>query len=828
MRPASLRGVLADGNTRPGVRYWLFSGTFLISFALLAFEISTVRTISFAVGPSFIYLAIAIAMLGLTSAGSILSMVDLNAVKLERGRVLFWACIAIALLLVAAHFLAAADKADLNQAISAAGRRGGLKAILPVLMFDGSAAALKIGMFLCLPYFLFGGLLSYLFATSRSTEHGPLYAADLIGAAAGCAGAIVVMETTDYAVSVTVPAVIAALAAGAYAMAESRRHALAGLTTAALLSAGPLFAGYSHAIEPQADPHYLVRDYEYRSNVSEVWHRWNSFTRVGAIEHHDHNPPFATLSLANGDGMAFLFPFEPHRSTPLLHWPAVPALLLGPAKDALVLFAGAGADLMTEKANGFGHVVGVELNQTIIDAARALPAYRFADFVNDPTVSLKVAEGRAFLERDRSAYDVILMSWSGATAVYYLGALGGTTQYLFTYEGLSEILDHLKPSGFGVILQANKVKMLAALRRYLTERHIGNPERTAIILFRDNSLRDWRNHFDDNPMLIKPSGWTDTEVARVVANAKVHGYHVAYAPGLPVHPDYTVYRRVLLSPDSDAEIAALDTETGLRFDVVTDDRPFYLDLFDNGRYLSGDFWLGLARGTLKPAEIYHLFRCAVVILVGLAAFTLSLAPLLLGKRPTSRSRAGTYLGYFLCLGAGFMFLEIGIMQKGSLLFGNPGLTIALVLGGIILFAGIGSLISNWSFRHGLTVRTAAALVVVYLAALVVMLNPVLEAVIGWSFFARILILCLIIAPGGIVMGHLFPQGLALARREDPTLVPWAWAANGAMSAFVAGLAPLVAQAFGFQVLLIIAGVLYAAVMLLPVAVPAERRSLARA
>ena len=45
-------------------RRWLFLGTFLISGALLSFEISAVRTINFIVGPGYIYYAIALAMLG--------------------------------------------------------------------------------------------------------------------------------------------------------------------------------------------------------------------------------------------------------------------------------------------------------------------------------------------------------------------------------------------------------------------------------------------------------------------------------------------------------------------------------------------------------------------------------------------------------------------------------------------------------------------------------------------------------------------------------------------------------------------------------------------
>ena len=40
----------------------------------------------------------------------------------------------------------------------------------------------------------------------------------------------------------------------------------------------------SQAIEPPADPNYLVRDYPHELHVDEVWHDWNSYTRVGSID----------------------------------------------------------------------------------------------------------------------------------------------------------------------------------------------------------------------------------------------------------------------------------------------------------------------------------------------------------------------------------------------------------------------------------------------------------------------------------------------------------------------------------------------------------------
>ena len=114
--------------------------------------------------------------------------------------------------------------------------------------------------------------------------------------------------------------------------------------------------------------------------------------------------------------------------------------------------------------------------------ALGLTKYNLADLLTDPSVSLELMEGRVFLERDRRKYDLVLVSWSGTTAAYYAGMIGSTTQFIYTYEGLAAILDHLKRGGYAIELQMNKVKVIGALRRYLTARGIDHPERTVVVL----------------------------------------------------------------------------------------------------------------------------------------------------------------------------------------------------------------------------------------------------------------------------------------------------------------------------------------------------------
>ncbi|MDH3242954.1 MAG: class I SAM-dependent methyltransferase, partial [Alphaproteobacteria bacterium] len=565
-------------------------GTFLISFALLSFEITTVRTINFVVGPTYIYSAIALAMLGLSAAGALFSIVDIKAGSAGRDRVLPWICVGIAVFLVLSQFLVADIKGTIDAALADAGREGGRILVVRTLILQSLPAALKIGTVLLLPYFLFGALLSYLFATTDRGSFGAVYAADLIGAAFGCIGVIFVMESMSYAFSVTFPPLVALLAAAAYGASCGRRFVAGAIAGATLLAVLPSAGWYATNIEPPADPNFLVRDYDHEKDARELWRGWNSFTRVGAVAVDD----YAKMSLANGEGMAWLPSHLENRPRPWRHRPTVPALLLDPPKDALVIFAGAGADVISLRENGAERVTGVEMNRLVTDGALRLDRYRLRDALSNENIKLRISEARGFLERDTGRYDLVLLSYSGATAAYYAGMLTGTVQHLFTYEGLTSILDHLKPTGYAVISQVNKLSQLAALRRYLKARNIGSPWNTAVVLFRpgDKYTKAWLGSWDDNPLLIKPSGWTERDLAQLRDGVATEGLKIAYAPGMPTHPDYTVYERILKAADFEKELAAIGAEHGRNFSVTTDNRPFTYDRFANSRYFTWDFWRG--------------------------------------------------------------------------------------------------------------------------------------------------------------------------------------------------------------------------------------------
>ena len=136
------------------------------------------------------------------------------------------------------------------------------------------------------------------------------------------------------------------------------------------------------------------------------------------------------------------------------------------------------------------------------------------------------------------------------------------------------------------------------------------------------------------------------------------------------------------------------------------------------------------------------------------AMLLIVGPLFLKRGPALNRRSLSHLGYFFCLGAGFIILEIALIQKTSLLFDTPSITIAVVLASLILFSGIGSLVSNRSFQRGLMFRSTALMVCAYALALYFTLDTLTHLIIAWPMFAKGIVVA------GLIMTAVPPDLLA--------------------------------------------------------------------
>src|SRR5262249_25262576 len=90
--------------------------------------------------------------------------------------------------------------------------------------------------------------------------------------------------------------------------------------------------------------------------------------------------------------------------------------------------------------------------------------------------------------------------------------------------------------------------------------------------------------------------------------------------------------------------------------------------------------------------------------------------------------------------------------------------------------------------------------------------PLVHALLGLPFPARIGIAFAFAAPLGFLMGMPFPMGVRVLAARGSAQIPWAGAANGCGSVLGSVLAVLGAMAWSFSAMLIVAGMVYAAAL----------------
>jgi hypothetical protein len=150
-----------------------------------------------------------------------------------------------------------------------------------------------------------------------------------------------------------------------------------------------------------------------------------------------------------------------------------------------------------------------------------------------------------------------------------------------------------------------------------------------------------------------------------------------------------------------------------------------------------------------------------------------------GSAPTP---AGAIL-YFIGIGLGFMLAEMGMMQQLSIFLGQPIYSLAVVLAGLILAAGLGSLASDQMIiSSALRSRAPALLSALVLVAYSLVVLPAIHGAAGGVLWQRIAVSLALVAPSGFIMGFCFPVGMRWATElGQERNLPWMWALNGGAS-----------------------------------------------
>jgi len=243
-----------------------------------------------------------------------------------------------------------------------------------------------------------------------------------------------------------------------------------------------------------------------------------------------------------------------------------------------------------------------------------------------------------------------------------------------------------------------------------------------------------------------------------------------------------------------------------RIRPVGDNNPFFFlytkmsDLFriPNSILYTALYWLG-------QTILYYGSVLVLLLSVVFIGFPL------LRLHQQARIIPGKYrfIIYFLSIGIAFMFIEIILMQRFTLLLGQPVYSLALVLFCLLIFAGIGSY-----YSQRLTEDSAMGLTRIFILLIIVLLSTlfltgwILDTFLKMSLFVRVIVSILLLAPSGFLMGFPFPIAIRIAHSRSPEMVPWGWTLNSYASVLGAFFSIILGIEFGFNMVYIMAIAIY--------------------
>ena len=146
-----------------------------------------------------------------------------------------------------------------------------------------------------------------------------------------------------------------------------------------------------------------------------------------------------------------------------------------------------------------------------------------------------------------------------------------------------------------------------------------------------------------------------------------------------------------------------------------------------------------------------------------------------------------------------MLIEISFVQKYVLVLGYPTYSLSVTIFSLLVFAALGSWLSNRGWRRPRPFLVGLLIVTVGLVCAEVSILPLVrDRLIAAPLAARIGVTVLLQLPLGIALGMYFPTGVELVRRAAPRLVPWAWAVNGVASVASSVIAVILGMTIGFS------------------------------
>lgn len=756
-------------------KWHTYAGLFMITLATLMYEILLTRIFSVTMWYHFAFLAISVAMFGMT-VGAILVYLFPKFFTEEKAKY---------------HLALSAFWFGVSMIVSFLTHLS-----IPFIEHRSIIGIYSIALnyiVIAIPFIL-SGVCVCIALTKFPKQVSKLYAADLAGAALGCILLVYVLRITDGPTAVFGVAFLALLGAALFIAG----HEFGRLKKLVLIASILLFAFTAiHTVFVNKQMPLLklvwVRG---KLEINPLYERWNSFSRIrvwgdpetpespfgwGLSENYPADKKVYQLGM-NIDANAFT-PITRFRGNyeelDHLKWDITNLVHhIRPKSDVMVIGIGGGRDILSALTFDQKSVTGVEINNIIIDAVTK----QFADYTGriheDPRVRFIHDEARSYIARHDDKYGILQVSLIDTYAATAAGAFVLSENTLYTLEAWTNFLDHLTDDGIMSFSRWHFRHRPDEMYR-LTTLAKAALEKRGVTNVRDHIMILSCVHQDPTvpgvgTMLISLKPFSEEDINHINALAEQMRFGIMLTPN--EQSDET-FENIIAAQKGDGFFENF----AVNLDPPTDDNPYFFFMLRLKDMFDKKYWQAGKTMTMDMKPVFVL-GVVLFVVIGLT-FLCIIVPLMLTTEKKELKGSTPLFLFFAGIGLGFMLVEISQMQRLIIFLGHPTYGLTVVLFAILLSSGLGSFTTSKVKSSGLS---RSALVRLGLLLAFIILFGLITPSITQSFDSattpvRILLAIAILFPLGFFMGMAFPLGMKLASNKSEALTPWLWGINGATS-----------------------------------------------
>jgi hypothetical protein len=648
---------------------------------------------------------------------------------------------------------------------------------------------------LFIPFFFAGIVYAEFFSTYAGSGFA-IYGSDLVGAALGSVSSIFIFDLFNAANAVLFLALVLFISSVHYFRTEKKKQAflylvligLAGVLT--VFGKKELLGNIPIGNFPEKDIYYTYDDPNIKPHIIDS--RWSINGRSDLVEY--NNRSFVKDLFIDGAAGSQMYKFNGNIERPdtllneLLshHSTTIPLLFLSKEdKDnMLVIGPGGGGEILSGLLGGVQNITGVEVNPDFVEIVKKYSDFNGGIYTNFPNVHIEVAEGRHFIKSTREHYNIIILALPSTKQLQNIDGLASNENFLLTVEAIKDYLTSLTQNGQLIFTLHNRWELVRLIA-------------TTLYAFEENGIdnSDAVNHFiilgsDYAPtIVIKKSAYTVDEIGAIAKVAQSLPADVPRVTYLPFrnNPVTNEVENILLQniKDGRTSLAEMIARNSSDISPVRDDSPFFYKV-DKG--VPGDF-VNLLTATIVVALLSVIIPLRKIK-----------SKLKTNRKDDGKDRVVLPLLVFICIGIGFMILEISLFQKFILYLGSPTIALSILLGSLLVGMGVGSFFGGRIYAQDAVKRLkrVSGLIVIAGTLLFVIHPFILNELLAYGLVIRAMACSVLLLPLGLLLGIPFPTGIQLLEQNNlEKYIPWMYGVNGIFTVLGSVSAVILSMTFGF-------------------------------